>query len=64
MALAVGSALLTGCSDEKSCTDRDQNADPYVYDTGSFADPYDYGGDSDAGSADPVGAGDACRDFD
>lgn len=64
MALAIGSTVLSGCSDEKSCTDGDRGADPYVYDTGSNSDPYDFGGDTDTGTADPVGNGDACRDFD
>ncbi|MCH2197245.1 MAG: hypothetical protein MK081_00555 [Flavobacteriales bacterium] len=64
IALAVGSAALSGCSDDKPCTDADRGADPYVYDTGQFADPYDFGGDSDTGVADPAGNGDLCRDYD
>lgn len=64
MALALGTTILSSCSDDKPCTDSDVGADPYVYDTGTFADAYDFGGDSDTGSADPVGAGDACRDYD
>ena len=64
MALAIGSTALTGCSDDKTCTDADRGADPYTYDTGAFADPYDFGGDSDTGVADPSGRGFSCRDYD
>ena len=63
-ALALGGMALTGCSDEKTCSDYDVSsyADPYVYDS---TDPYDYGGDSDVNSSgDATGNGDMCRDYD
>lgn len=64
-AIALGGASLTGCADEKSCSDSDQT---YADGNGSSAydsyDSYDYGGDTDGNYGDTVGHGDVCRDYD
>jgi hypothetical protein len=66
-ALAIGGMAMTGCSDEKTCSDSDVS---YVADgNGSTAydtfDSFDYGGDTDVNSnGDTTGNGDECRDYD
>lgn len=64
--LLAGALSLTSCSDEKICSDTDVSADPAArFDLGLGQDPSDNGiSDFDTGSADPVGAGFRCSDFD
>lgn len=70
VALALGTVALTGCSDDKSCSDSDVSryADgngSARYDLGPYQDSYDYGGDTDTSSSgDSIGNGDRCSDYD
>ncbi|MEO8066475.1 MAG: hypothetical protein ABI599_02155 [Flavobacteriales bacterium] len=60
LALATTGTMLTGCADEKSCTDGDVTQWTAT-DYGTFQDPSD---PYVISTSDPSGSGDRCADYD